>query len=718
MASRYKRLADDLDMVRRAPRKNNKKRNIRRKKDNRPRRFLGSRAARIALAALLVVGGAKVYDWIQTSQATIAKVVDYSGDEYDGKMPIYDENGKLIAEIDENSLVVTISKLPKDESERVYVGAINSNGESIIGQTERRYLEEVQKVDKDKIEEYSTVYTVIPDSGVNIRKSAEVSGDNKLGAIECGEQVLGAAKLQASDNEFLWVPVMYINEEEVVEGYIRSDLLRENGEIEDVNIIDEKENESNDRNNKIPMIVDTSKESSVDLKLRSDTKLDKYNIITEIPNGTVINAIGSNIKTSDAIDWREVEYTDKDGKVYTGWVSNSFLKEYDVVEMKVDTAKEGRINLNVRRDPGTGYPKVAEIEHGTVLKIPKANFEDIKNVDGVDWILVTLSDGTSGYVSCEYLKEVEKEKSKESENIDSTEIVEEVIDKRVVSKSGNVVGIDVADGVSGNELEALLTDKNVIKDQTARISYYDENGKSVYANANTSDIAGNINFVYIKLGASGYGNFATLLNDNYLDQAAVCEKYGIPYGFYYYSTCLDNDEARIEADAINKALDSMKSRKYNLLPLAIDVELASGSSDRQWGKDVTEAKAYLANLIEPTQGKTILYGGGRSISSSSPECVLDINRYNKLLESGESDVWLATPRTDDGGISNDTQKYISTISKVADITISQTVLDARINNTGIDINMIDDEEYKKMIQRQGEEIVELALAQDDSMEIE
>lgn len=106
MASRYKRLADDLDMVRRAPRKNNKKRNIRRKKDNRPRRFLGSRAARIALAALLVVGGAKVYDWIQTSQATIAKVVDYSGDEYDGKMPIYDENGKLIAEIDENSLVV------------------------------------------------------------------------------------------------------------------------------------------------------------------------------------------------------------------------------------------------------------------------------------------------------------------------------------------------------------------------------------------------------------------------------------------------------------------------------------------------------------------------------------------------------------------------------------------------------------------------------------
>ena len=87
--------------------------------------------------------------------------------------------------------------------------------------------------------------------------------------------------------------------------------------------------------------------------------------------------------------------------------------------------------------------------------------------------------------------------------------------------------------------------------------------------------------------------------------------------------------------------------------------------------------------------------------------MLDINRYNKLLESGESDVWLATPRTDDGGISNDTQKYISTISKVADITISQTVLDARINNTGIDINMIDDDNYVNMIQKGGEEIEEI-----------
>lgn len=713
MASRYKRLADDLDMVRRAPRKNNKKRNIRRKKDNRPRRFLGSRAARIALAALLVVGGTKVYDWIQTSQATIAKVVDYSGDEYDGKMPIYDENGKLIAEIDENSLVVTISKLPKDESERVYVGAINSNGESIIGQTERRYLEEVQKVDKDKIEEYSTVYTVIPDSGVNIRKSAEVSGDNKLGAIECGEQVLGAAKLQASDNEFLWVPVMYINEEEVVEGYIRSDLLRENGEIEDVNIIDEKEDESNDRNNKIPMIVDTSKENNVNLKLRSDTVRNAENIVTEIPDGSVIYAIGKNTKNNDAIDWRKVEYTDGEGNTYTGWVSNAFLEEYNEIEKVVDTSSDGKINLNVRKEPGTSSEKIAEIQHGTKIKIPEADIESRQTVDGTEWVKVTLSDGTVGYVSYGYLEDVEKEV--ETEN--TSEVVKKVIDQRTVSKSGKVVGIDVADSVTGEQLEKLLKDKNAIGDKTPRL-VYNTNGEAYYADANTSDIAGNINYVYIKIAASGYKKFVTVLNENYLDQAEVCEKLGIPYGFYYYSTAINPQEAKKEAEAINKALSSVKSRNYNLLPFAIDVELAPGTVDRQYGKNVTETKAYLANLLEPKQGKTILYGGGRSISSASSESILNVGEYNKLLETGDTDVWLASPRTSSGGLEDRTETYIDSISKHSKITVSQTLLDAKINETKIDINMIDDKEYKKMIQRQGEEIVELALAQDDSMEIE
>lgn len=712
MASRYKRVADDLKRVRPTPRKDKKKRNVKNKaKSTKGKKFFGSKVGRIALAVIVAAGANGVYQWVvDHNQATIAKVLDYEGDEYDGKMPVYDENGNLIAQIDENSLVVTISKLPKDENERVYVTGIDSNGENVVGQTERRYLEEVQKVDKDKMEEYNTVYTVVPDSGVNIRNSAEVSDRNKIGAIESGEQVLGAARIAVSDNEFLWIPVMYINEEEILEGYIRSDLLRENGEIENVYIVSEKEDESNDRNNKIPMIVDTSKESSVDLKLRRETTLDKYNIITEIPNGTVIYAIGSNIRNNDAIDWREVEYTDEDGNIYIGWVSNAFLKEYDVVEKVVDTAKEGKVNLNVRRDPGVDYPKVAEIEHGTVLKIPKANFEELQEVDGVNWVQVTLSDGTSGYVSCEYLKDVEKEK--EDENIDSTEVAKEVIDNRVVSKSGNVVGIDVAEGVSPAKLEELLTDKKVIGDETPRIVSY-TNGQPNYRNAYTSDISGNINFVYIKVGASGYGNFVTLLNDNYLDQAAVCERLGIPYGFYYYSTCINNDEAKVEADAINRALDSVESRKYNLLPLAIDVELASGNTDRQWGKDVTEAKAYLANLVEPTQGKTILYGGGRSISSASSECILDVDRYNSLLESGESKVWLATPRNSDGGLDDKTQSYISTLSTDSDIVIRQTLLDARVNDAGVDINTIDDDEYKKMIQKQGNEIQEIARSGED-----
>lgn len=318
-----------------------------------------------------------------------------------------------------------------------------------------------------------------------------------------------------------------------------------------------------------------------------------------------------------------------------------------------------------------------------------------------------------GYVAYDYLEDVEKE----IETEDATEVAKEVIDQRSVSRSGKIAGIDVADSVTGEQLEKLLKDSSAIGDKVPRL-VYGTDGSASYVDADTSDIEGKINFVYIKLGASGYKNFVTLLNDNYIEQAEVCEKLGIPYGFYYYSTSVTEEEARAEADAINKALASLDSRQYNLLPLAIDVELASGSTDRQYGIDVTKTKAYLANLVEPKQGKTILYGGGRSISPNSGERILNIDEYNELIETGDTDVWLATPRTDTGGLGDTTRGYVDSISKQSDVTISQTLLDAKIKETKIDINMMDDEDYKNLILRQGKEIEELAIAKGDDIEID
>ena len=693
----------------------NKKRNVKKGQTNKKeqKKFLGSRARRLFIVALIATGAIKLYDINNSNQVTVARVIDAEGDEFDKTMQVYDENGNVIAEIGENSIVITSSNIPKDKEEMVNVSAVNAEGDNIVGKTAGKYLEKIKKVNKSKLEKYDTVYTVVPDDGVNVRSSAKVSSKNKLGAIESGEQVLGSTKLAVENNDFLWVPIMYVNEKDIMEGYIRSDLLRENGTIEDIYKLTEDDREKSDEEKRIKMIVDTSKENNVNLKLRSDTVRNAENIVTEIPDGSVIYAIGKNTKNNDAIDWRKVEYTDGEGNTYTGWVSNAFLEEYNEIEKVVDTSSDGKINLNVRKEPGTSSEKIAEIQHGTKIKIPEADIESRQTVDGTEWVKVTLSDGTVGYVSYGYLEDVEKEV--ETEN--TSEVVKKVIDQRTVSKSGKVVGIDVADSVTGEQLEKLLKDKNAIGDKTPRL-VYNTNGEAYYADANTSDIAGNINYVYIKIAASGYKKFVTVLNENYLDQAEVCEKLGIPYGFYYYSTAINPQEAKKEAEAINKALSSVKSRNYNLLPFAIDVELAPGTVDRQYGKNVTETKAYLANLLEPKQGKTILYGGGRSISSASSESILNVGEYNKLLETGDTDVWLASPRTSSGGLEDRTETYIDSISKHSKITVSQTLLDAKINETKIDINMIDDKEYKKMIQRQGEEIVELALAQDDSMEIE
>lgn len=382
---------------RKAP--NNKKKNVKKgkttSKDNQ-KRFFGSKARRVFLTTLVVAGVAAFYHHMTDNKVTIAKVVDIEGDAFEGTIPVYGEDGTLIAEIGNDSVVITESTIPKDDEKRVYVSAIDSNGENIVGQTEGKYLEKIKKISQRKIEEYDTLYTVLPDSGVNVRDSAKVSGKNKIGAIECGEQVLGSTKLVVEDNDFLWVPVLYTDGEEILEGYIRSDLLKEHGTFDDLYIISEKEAEKDGEEEKrTKMLVDTSKESSVNLKLRSETVRNPENIIAEIPDGSVVYAIGDDVTSNDAIDWRRVEYTDKDGNVHTGWVSNAFLREYNEIEKVVDTSKDGKVNLKVRKEPGTSSEKIAEIQHGTTIKIPEADIEARQTVDDREWVKVTLSDGTT-----------------------------------------------------------------------------------------------------------------------------------------------------------------------------------------------------------------------------------------------------------------------------------------------------------------------------------
>ena len=54
--------------------------------------------------------------------------------------------------------------------------------------------------------------------------------------------------------------------------------------------------------------------------------------------------------------------------------------------MRVDTSKDGKLNLNVRKEPSISSKKVASIEHDTVIEVPEEyDIDEIKifiNVNG------------------------------------------------------------------------------------------------------------------------------------------------------------------------------------------------------------------------------------------------------------------------------------------------------------------------------------------------
>lgn len=658
---------------------------------------LGRRLKAIAFAALLGIGGVSLYVNTQ-DEVTIARAVDQAEDEYDGVVPMLDAEGNCIGTIADGSYIVIDGEIGADEK-LVSAVAISEDGESIAGEISSKYVEKVKRISRKKIEKYDTIYTVIPEEGVNIRSSAKISDDNKIGAVVAGEQVLGTTKLLPEDNKFMWVPVLYINEKEVVEGYIRADFLEKQNSLE----VSEQEEETEEV--RIKMIVDTSKDSSVPLKLRSEKVRYRGNIITEIPDGTIVYALSKNTEENDSIDWRRVEYTSADGKTYEGWVSAGFLREYNEIVKVVDTSKAGKRPLNVRKSADVTSEKIAEIENGTKISILEADIEARQTVGNHEWVKITLTDGTEGYVAYEYLKDVKTKKK----IVSNSEIVKNVLENKSLAPNGRVVGIDIGSNVSGKQLEDLLTAKGgAIENTTSRVIDW-KNGNPVYADADTSDISGKINYVYIKLGASGYGDFgdkfSILANDNYREQAEVCEKLGIPYGFYYYSTSRTTEEAKKEADFIQKEIDSLDSRDYNLLPIALDYELCSGSSDRQYGLDLTNVKAYLANLVEPEFGKTIVYGGGRSLSPTSSERIVDIDKYNDKLQTGDCVVWLATPRKSEGYTMYDSsQKAYNAINAQASVNIEQTLLDAKVRGANIDVDVMDENVYNQMINNQYEDL--------------
>ncbi len=620
----------------------------------------------------------------------IATVKDKEGDDYEGEAPLYN-NGKVDSLLDEGTIVFIDENVTDNDGNMYDVMGYSGDGENVKGLMSGDYLEIGESISRKELEQYTNIYEISGTDSVNLREKTEFDDENIITTLPGGKRILGGKRIVANDNEFMWVPVFDIDEKgRKIEGYICNDYLKA------INEIDIPYQESRVRE----MMVNTPSKT---LNLRSSTSSkDDKNIIYKLPNGKIVKTTGRADEIAEATKWTEITFTDDEGQDHTGFVMNSYLEEYGLILKKVVTGKKD-LNLNVRKAPGLDAEIIAGIENGTNINVSNFDIANMENVDGIDWVRVNFNDGSYGYVASQYL--VDTSKDIENSGLLSDEEIQKILDKTRVNEDGDVVGIDIS-WMSAKDLERMLKNPNIIPNEM----YKTINGKEV--KYNTSDLAGKIDFVIIKIGASDYKS-GTLYDNGtrYIDQALVCEKLGIPYGFYYYSTAITEEEAEREVQDCKKLYEAFrnkcenKSTPYLMLPLFCDLESHPGS--RVLNKNLSNVAAYWIKRADEVMGiESGLYSGGKNISYlKSDEAVrlLKLDEIEKYL-GYRTITWSAYSRNRHNGSSytSDGDNHWKSIRERGyDADMVQTCLGVHTpGKDGVsdcDINVIKKSKYDKMI---------------------
>ena len=667
------------------------------------KKYKGPKLSTIVALAFSLGMFAAVYTKVMNYENTytIAKVKDLEDDEFEDEIPLY-RDGDLISTIPEDGIVIVDTKV--DSTEGYYqIMTLGSDGELITGITPEEYIDMQHsltlKMDDERLK---YTYEVTGADVVNLRDSTLFEPSSIIGTINEGDLVIGGDRVVASDNDFMWIPVIYVDEEgNLSQGYICYDYLTKLGDIDLVR--EELDTKT--------MKVNTDRVDGVDLNLREETEFDDSNIITKIPNHSIITKLAEPDKAANCYKWSRIQYTDEEGNIYEGWVVDSLIDDVELVKLRVDTSQDGKINLNVRKEPSLSSEKIASIEHNTVIAIPKEFIEGtIRDEEDREWVKVKLNDGTSGYVVYSYLKQ-EKTKEPDDQTIEvegviSQKELDELINKMDVRPTGNVVGIDSIN-YTPEELEELLTSKNAIPS----VVYY--HGKDEY---NTEDLAGGADFVFIQIGARGWGEAGNMVDtgDKYKRLAKVCEEKKVPYGFYFYSTALSYEEADEEIDYCKRAINSLDEHKYNLLPLAVDYETYSEKDDeghviaesRLIGNDVTDVAAYWLNQSAKYFGETIIYTSPRNMTPGSYDYIIDLDGLNNAVLSGKPKFWICALRDSDDYTKIQGENYYDPLADDINEIIRQTIIDSENDDTGLpylDINTMQADTFEEMIKRARDE---------------
>lgn len=691
--------------------------------------FLGKKIGRrisIAAAATLALAGgtAGLIHYSQKDDSyKIVQANDVLDDNYQGKIPMVLEDGTLFL-IDDNEIIIVKDDIKRGKNDVIYMSPYN---EIVQGRVDAKYLKESKfSISEELLKDYKYVYKTIPKEGADIRLDPTIDESTVISSLSENEFVLASTEYVSVNDGFSWIPVIKIDQSGIYQGYVKSDFLEKEGTIEDgrfdkktlstMSSVEQKpesstteaeldnseettiqqgQNENyeiiqDDYIKDISKIVNTEIDGNIPLNCRANPS-GEADIITTIPYGSKITATG-NRATNEGREWIEVIYKQEGKEDIKGWVAETYLED-QVIEKQVDTSMDKVDKLNMRNKPGLDSEIIMEIETNKIIKVIDQNFNNPIECDGLSWVKIKIS-GQVGYVASKYLKDVEKNNDDVSK-LSNMEIYQNIINNTEKNQTGRITGIDVSAATS-DKMEIMA--KNGINQsvvETANLGVlYDVNDVK----------SSKINFVMIGIGAMN--DDCNVINDRKTAMECIkkCEEMGIPYGLYYYSGCINKEEAQKEYNYITSFMESLKSinPKYNLMPLALDVEINNVNVNRQAGKDVTEVKAYLANLLQEDNRNIILYTAQNAASITDEingkQCI-SIPKFKKM--TGIDHFWYVAPKQEwfNSDISEDCRKFIENTPQDINIDMQQVILDGNINGINVDVDVMEEEFFKECIRK-------------------
>lgn len=186
-------------------------------------------------------------------------------------------------------------------------------------------------------------------------------------------------------------------------------------------------------------------------------------------------------------------------------------------------------------------------------------------------------------------------------------------------------------------------------------------------NINWNDVAGEVDFAFIRAGYRGYADASLNLDKSLNQNLKDANESSVPVGVYFFSQATSVEEAEEEAEFVIKAV-----RHYKIdLPIAIDIEYAYNKDGKFSGRlyNAKLSKKETAKIINAFCKRVEKAGYTSAVYASSSffKSVIDTKSLNdsiciwvadyneNITYGGDYDIWQYTKRGKCNGVNS---KYV------------------------------------------------------------